>query len=139
MERGKYIRTQEIRTKGRIHQPQLGKVAKNKGIKLSEEQRKNISILTKNGMTPEVRLKISKKHKGRVLSQDWKEKIRKGVKGKQSKEKHYNWKGGIVILDKVYSSQDVFFQRKHLRFQMEEPFVKIAIKRHLLMELIRDI
>lgn len=92
MERGKYPRTPENRALQRLKH--LGQKNPAKGSKMSDERKREISLLTKKGMTQEARLKISLARKGTHHSDETKRKISLGGKGKQKGEKHYNWMGG---------------------------------------------
>lgn len=87
MEKGKYLRTPEIREKNRI--ANLGQVSWLKG-RVSPLKGKKTKPLSK-----EQKIKISNAMKGRRLSFETRRKIGESCKGKTFGEKHYKWKGGI--------------------------------------------
>ena len=97
--RGKYLRTTEVRLKNRLSN--LGRRAYNKGKKLSESQKEDISLATRRGMTPEVRLKISLARRGKPLTAEHRKKIGIGVRGKTRGEAHYKWKGGTKTISGI--------------------------------------
>ncbi len=66
MKRGNYLRTKEILKK--MSESHKGKIPYNKGIKISDEMKKKISIATKEAMTSSVCLKISQSRKGKKCS-----------------------------------------------------------------------
>lgn len=92
MPRGVYKRTKEYREKqskahrGRPHKMPDGFVPHNKGVPLTEEQKRN----------------ISKKNKGRKLSAKTKKKMSKSRRG----EKHFNWQGGKTFGDYSFNWTD---------------------------------
>ena len=96
MPRSSYIRTPEILKKQ--SEAQKGRPARNKGITLSLERRKEISELTKKAMTPERCLKISLSKIGKKMPEGTGKKISLANRGKTKGNKHYNWKGGKVEL-----------------------------------------
>ena len=105
MKRGNYLRTKEILKK--MSESHKGKIPYNKGIKISDEMKKKISIATKEAMTSSVCLKISQSRKGKKCSDSHRKAISDGNKGKTSGEKHYKWKGGTRRAgDKIYTSTE---------------------------------
>ena len=105
MKRGTYIRTPDILKKMSLSH--LGKTPHNKGSKLSLEDRGLISKATKKAMTKEVRLKISLFAKSRKFTEEHRQAISLGNKGKTKGKLHYRWKGGIRrIGDVTYTSTE---------------------------------